>query len=215
MLFCLLLFISIQAKDLSVLKTNISKNSFEKEEIPYPLNRYSQNRISQKQRIELDSLVLKGIFAENRNYGEPIKPHEQINYKDIANYVAEEFEKHGYYYRKINYDAYSAQYLIEELSALGWSKNGCLERTQQGFKTLSIPMQTFEAYLKSKKHCYLNNPVTKWMLTNIEMVCDRNGNMMPQKAGNARVNKIDGPATIINGYVSFCDNVSVYLGDDN
>lgn len=138
-----------------------------------------------------------------------------INYKDIANYVWEEYEKHGYFYQKINYDSYSAQYLIEELSSMGWSKNGCLESTPQGFKTLSIPMQTFQAYLNSKKHCYLNNPVTKWMLTNIEMVCDRNGNMMPQKAGNVRANKIDGPATIINCYVSLCDNVSVYLGDDN
>ena len=138
-----------------------------------------------------------------------------INYKDIANYVLDEFQKHGYFYEHINYDSYSAAYLIEELASMGWSKKSCLVSTPQGFKTLSIPMQTFEAYLRSGKHCYLNNPVTKWMLTNIEMVCDRNGNLMPQKAGNVRANKIDGPATILNCYVSLCDNVSVYLGDNN
>lgn len=138
----------------------------------------------------------------------------QINYHDIADYVLDQFKKHGYFYSKINYDSYSAQYLIEELASMGWSKKSCLIPTPQGFKTLSVPMQTMEAFLKDKKLCYLNNPVTKWMFTNIELVSDRNGNLMPQKAGEKRGNKIDGPATILDALVSLCDDIDAYLGDE-
>ena len=138
----------------------------------------------------------------------------QINYHDIADYVLDQFKKHGYFYSKINYDSYSAQYLIEELASMGWSKKSCLIPTPQGFKTLSVPMQTLEAFLKDKKLCYLNNPVTKWMFTNIELVTDRNGNLMPVKAGEKRGNKIDGPATILDAFVSLCDDISAYLGEE-
>lgn len=138
----------------------------------------------------------------------------QINYHDVADYVMEQFQRHGYYYQHINYDSYSANYLIEELASMGWSKKSCLVPTIQGFKTLSIPMQTLEANLKDRRFCYLNNPVIKWMFTNCEMVTDRNANLMIKKAGEKRGNKIDGVSTILNAYVSLCENVDAYLGEE-
>lgn len=136
---------------------------------------------------------------------------QKINYNEVADYLSEEFEKHGYYYEHIAYDAWSASYLVDEIANRGWGKDYIQVPIRQGFKTLSIPVQTLWVYLKEKKICYLNNPVTKWMLTNVEMVPDRNGNMLPQKVNSNRANKIDGPATFFNIFAILCDNLKVYL----
>lgn len=136
---------------------------------------------------------------------------ELIDYHDIANYVANNFRKHGWMYLYLNYDRYSAQYLIEELAALGYAKDTCLIPTAQGAITLSIPMQTLEADLKQKRLCYQNNQVLKWMFSNVEVVQDRNGNYLPKKADDKRGRKIDGVSAILNIYVSFCKNMDYYL----
>lgn len=136
---------------------------------------------------------------------------ELIDYHDVANYVISNFQRHGWMYQFINYDSYSAQYLIEELASLGYMKEHCLKATRQGAITLSIPMQTLEAHLKENIICYQNNPVTKWMLSNVQLVKDRNGNYMPKKYDDKRDRKIDGVATILNCYVSLTQNIDYYL----
>lgn len=140
-----------------------------------------------------------------------ISGKELIDYHDVANYVASNFKTNGWMYHVINYDNYSAQYLIEELASMGYSKDYCLIATPQGAKTLSIPMQTLEAHLKEKKICYQNNPVTKWMLSNVELEQDRNGNYMMKKNSDKRERKIDGVSTLLNCYVSLCKNMNYYL----
>jgi phage terminase large subunit-like protein len=140
-----------------------------------------------------------------------ISGKELIDYHDVANYVASNFKTFGWMYHFINYDSYSAQYLIEELASMGYAKDFCLIATPQGAKTLSIPMQTLEAHLKENILCYQNNPVTKWMLSNVELEQDRNGNYMPKKASDKRERKIDGVATLLNCYVSLCKNMDYYL----
>lgn len=138
---------------------------------------------------------------------------ELIDYHDIANYVASNFKAFGWMYRYINYDRYSAQYLIQELASMGYSDGGCLIPTAQGAQTLSIPMQTLGAHLTAKTICYQNNPVTKWCLSNVQLEEDRNGNYMPKKSGDNREKKIDGVATILDCYVSLCENIDYYLNE--
>jgi len=135
-----------------------------------------------------------------------------IDYHDIANYIVGNHKKYGWIYQYINYDSWSANYLVEELSAMGFARDACLIPTPQGYKTLSVPMQTLETDLKEKILCYQNNDVTKWCFTNVEMVSDRNGNIMPKKVNDQRHRKIDGMAAILNTYVSFCANRDYYLG---
>lgn len=134
-----------------------------------------------------------------------------IDYHDVANYISNKFQQHGYMYKYINYDSYTASYLVEEIASLGYAKDYCLIPTYQGYKTLSIPMQTLEAHLKEKKLCYQNNPVTKWCLSNVELVQDRNGNYMPKKCNDSESRKIDGVATILDCYVSLCQNMQFFL----
>lgn len=141
-----------------------------------------------------------------------------IDYHDITKYVNDEIQTHGYYYQSICYDSYSAQYLVQELMGLGFSKcsniekmDGVMYAAPQGAKTLSIPMQQLYADLSSKKIVYQNNPVTKWMLSNVELEEDRNGNYLPKKADDKYGRKIDGVATILDCYVAFCQKKDYYL----
>lgn len=139
-----------------------------------------------------------------------ISGENQIEYKDIVDYVKTMKEIHGWRYRFINYDAWSASYLVDDLSAtLGFSKKHVLIPTRQGAQTLSIPIQEVEAHLKQKILVYQNNPITKWCLTNAEVVIDRNGNKLLDK-GN-EIQKIDGVATILNCYVSLVANKNRFL----
>jgi phage terminase large subunit-like protein len=136
-----------------------------------------------------------------------------IDYQMISDYVYNEMAiKRGITYLKINYDAYSATYLVKELESMGFSDK-CLSRTQQGFKTLSIPMQELESKFKEHKIIYQNNPVTKWCLSNVELVQDRNGNFMPKKPDNNKEKKIDGAATMINCFVGLVDNYENFISN--
>lgn len=134
-----------------------------------------------------------------------------IDYHDVANWFISNHHKYGWIYQYINYDSWSANYLIEEMSAMGFARDLCLIPTIQGYKTLSVPMQTLETDLKEKKIVYQNNDITKWCFTNVEMVQDRNGNVMPKKVNDQRHRKIDGMAVILNSYVSFSANRSYYM----
>lgn len=137
-----------------------------------------------------------------------------IDYHDISNHVMQMFREKGWIYQRIGYDRYSAQYLIDELDSMGFTKNKCLLPVAQGAKTLSIPMQTLESHLRNKVLVYQNNPVLKWMFTNVELVQDRNGNYMPKKMNDTKTKKIDGVATLLNCYVELIENYSYYMGED-
>lgn len=137
-----------------------------------------------------------------------ISGDSKIDYHDVSNYIIEQFQK-GVTYQFIMYDSYSATYLIDEISSFGFAKDKCLIPVIQGFKTLSIPMQTLEGYLKDKVILYQNNPITKWCFSNSVLVKDRNGNWMLDKSNYER--KIDGVSTILNCMVALCNNLDFFI----
>lgn len=136
-----------------------------------------------------------------------------IDYRCIVDYVYQElYEARGWNFIYINYDAWSAAYLVKELAGLGYSEKHVLKATRQGAQTLSIPIQELEANLKDKIIVYQNNPITKWCLSNATVEMDRNGNYLLQK-GNPK-QKIDGVATILNCYVSYLEHKEYFMGDE-
>ena len=138
-----------------------------------------------------------------------------IDYHDIANYVNSEFKKYGFTYDKIGYDRYCAQYLVEEISSLGWpsgGKNPCQIPVAQGFVSLSAPMAEAASLLKEGRIIHDHNPVFEWNLCNVQMVEDRNGNMMPDKAEGDQANKIDGFSTLLDCLFCYCQNKTLYTG---
>jgi len=138
-----------------------------------------------------------------------ISGDELINYRDIVDYVVGNYKNNGWRYIYINYDRWSAGYLINDLEAVGYSKSHVLIATAQGAKTLSIPMQELKANVKQKVLCYQDNPVTKWCWSNCEDEQDRNGNYVLRKGSYER--KIDGVATILNAYVSYIPNKEYFM----
>jgi len=129
----------------------------------------------------------------------------------VSNYVAANFQVYGWMYLQILYDSYSADFLVQELESQGYSRDDCLVPVHQGAKTLSVPMQILESHLKEKVADYLENPVTTWCLSNVEVEEDRNGNYMPRKNRNSSERKIDGFATILNAYVGLCKDIDYYM----
>lgn len=134
---------------------------------------------------------------------------DRIDYHDIIEYVQDKVFNHNYVYNGIGYDPWSASYLINDFEAMGFAKNYVLKEVRQGAKTLSIPMQEMESDIKSRIFCYQNNPITKWCLTNTEVLIDENENIRPAKSKYER--KIDGTLTILDAYTLYIENKDYYL----
>lgn len=134
---------------------------------------------------------------------------ELIDYRDIVDYMTEVTEKWGWRYMFIQYDPYSAGYLINDLEAIGYSKEHVLKKTYQGYKTLSVPIQEVGANMKENILSYQNNPVTKWCFSNANLTKDKNDNYLLTKGSYQR--KIDGVATILNCYVGYIPHKEFFM----
>jgi Phage terminase-like protein, large subunit len=133
-----------------------------------------------------------------------ISGKHNIVYSDVSNYILTFNGKTGCRVGWIYYDSYSAVYFIEELKKMGF--HDCVP-TIQGYKTLSVPMQTLGTEIKSHYVNYQNNPVTKWCLSNTEIDMDCNGNIKPKKYEDKRNLKIEGTAVLLNSFVGITDHM--------
>lgn len=132
----------------------------------------------------------------------------KINYKDIVAWFAELREEYGMYLYKCGYDSWSASYLVDELSDNYGKSN--IEAVIQGPKTMSGPMKTIYAELKSKKINYDNNPLLRWNLSNAAIETDRNDNIALVKTSNPK-RRIDGVASLIDAWVVMERNHEDYM----
>lgn len=136
-----------------------------------------------------------------------ISGDSQISYHDIIEYVINEINIHNFRYEFIGFDAWSATYLVEDFINHGFSKNYCLKPIRQGAQTLNLPISEVDSLLEEKRFCYLNNPVTQWCFSNVEMRLDeKNKTKQPIKAGEREVNKIDGYMTILDAVATYFDD---------
>ncbi len=124
-----------------------------------------------------------------------------ISYTDITDWFLEMLNDYSITPLWVYYDAWSANYWVEEMEAHGFIMEKCI----QGAKTLSLPMQEMGADLQAKKINYNNNPILKWCLTNTGIITDRNGNIVPIKDQSPKM-KIDGTASMLNSYVGLLDH---------
>ncbi len=130
----------------------------------------------------------------------------RINYSDVTAWFLEIVNDYGITPAWIYYDSYSAVYWVQEMQAQGFNMVKCI----QGYKTLSLPMQTLGQDLKAKRVNYNNNPLLKWCLTNTGLEEDRNGNLMPKKASNPKY-RIDGTASLLDAYTGLVNHYQEYL----
>jgi len=65
----------------------------------------------------------------------------------------------------------------------------------QGFVSMSAPAKQFETMIYQSRLLHDGNPVTAWMLGNVELATDPSGNIKPDKKRSPE--KIDGIVSII------------------
>ncbi|MDK9868756.1 terminase large subunit [Staphylococcus equorum] len=129
-----------------------------------------------------------------------------IDYSDITDWFLEMLNDFDITPLWIYYDNYSARYWVDEMEAYGFK----MIRTQQGARTLSLPMQNMGADLQKNKINYNNNPILKWCLTNTGVETDRNGNIVPIKNQSPK-RRIDGTASLLDAYVGLFDSYEQFL----
>jgi len=86
---------------------------------------------------------------------------------------------------------------------------GSMIPIRQGVATLSQPMTSMKADLKSKIIVYNDNPIDKWCLSNTEIKQDINANIQPFKSAD-RKKRIDGTISLLCGYIVLEDNKEDY-----
>lgn len=118
--------------------------------------------------------------------------------------ISEELDIYPYY---IGYDAWAAEYWVEEMSETFGKEN--MIKVHQGKKTLSTPMYRLKADLAAKMIVYNNNPIDKWCLSNTAVDIDRNGNISPHKGKNQR-RRIDGAAALLDAYTVLYNHEADY-----
>lgn len=118
--------------------------------------------------------------------------------------ISEELDIYPYY---IGYDAWAAEYWVEEMSETFGKEN--MIPVHQGKKTLSTPMHRLKADLSAKMIVYNNNPIDKWCLSNTAVDIDKNGNIQPHKGKNQR-RRIDGAAALLDAYTVLYNHEADY-----
>ena len=128
-----------------------------------------------------------------------------INYSDVTAWFIEMVKVHGITPAWVYYDAWSAVYWRDEMTANGFNMVKCI----QGARTMSIPMQNLAADLQAKRVIYNNNPILKWCLSNTCVEEDRNGNLMPKKSSNPR-RRIDGTCSLLDAYAGLFEHYTEF-----
>lgn len=157
-------------------------------------------------RVPWDAWIERGLVA--------VSGESAIDYHDVSKWFYGQVEEHGYYIRQIGYDAWSARYLVDEMSSLGFAEKECQVPVRQGNPSLIAPIQYVHNALISHTINYLDNPVLKWMLSNVEMTEDRNGNVLPIHKDLKKGNKIDGFSVMLDMVYVLVNNKLSYTGEE-
>ena len=134
-------------------------------------------------------------------------PGNKVHPKYVTQWFLEIRDEYGIYLPWIGYDAWSAEYWVEEMK--GYFGEEAMIKVYQGKKTLSSPMKNLGADLKSKLIIYNNNPIDKWCLSNTNTDTDRNGNIQPDKSKKRL--RIDGTSALLDAYVVLEQKKNDYL----
>lgn len=133
----------------------------------------------------------------------------KIDYKDVAEWFREIQINEDIYIFKIGYDSWSATYLVNELKG-EFGEDSCVP-VIQGMRTLSSPMQSLTADIRSKRVNYGNNRILAWCMFNVAVEKDKNNNIKPMKLNKTK-KRIDGFSSLLDAYVVYENHMDEYMG---
>jgi len=137
-------------------------------------------------------------------------PGNKVDKQVMVDWFLEMREEHGIYTTKIGYDPYHVDGSIQAQFKAAFGQNSFLP-IRQGVKTLSGPMKELKADLKANLIVHNQNPLLMWNMANVEVKCDTNGEIQPQKGIDPR-KRIDGLAALLDAYTVLQDNRADYEG---
>lgn len=91
------------------------------------------------------------------------------------------------------YDPWNAAVLVTELEKAGLE----MVAFRQGIQSFNYPTKEFEAKILTGSFRHGMNPVLRWMVDNLTVRSDTNGNIMPHKEQKMSYKKIDGVVALI------------------
>jgi phage terminase large subunit-like protein len=119
-------------------------------------------------------------------------PGRTVDYTFVERDILE--DSHKYTLQRLGYDPWNARGLERRLTAEGME----LVEIRQGPASLSAACKELERAVISGAVDHGNNPVAEWMVSNVEVVTDSNGNIKPAKPEhNASGKKIDGVSALV------------------
>lgn len=134
-------------------------------------------------------------------------PGNKVHHTYVTEWFLEMRDKYDIYIPWIGYDAWSAEYWVEEMR--GHFGPASMFSVHQGPKTLSLPMGALGADLDKKRINYNAHPIDRWCLSNTCTITDTNGNIKPDKGRKTR-RRIDGTAALLNAYTVLLDHQMEY-----
>ncbi len=137
-----------------------------------------------------------------------LSPGNKVHHKYVKDWFIEVQETLDIYITYVGYDAWSADYWVEDMA--GYFGSSAMIPVHQGKKTLSDPMKRLKNDLADKLIVYDNNPIDKWCLANTSYEEDKNGNIQPHKTSKP-TRRIDGTAALLDAYTILQDKQEEYL----
>lgn len=151
-------------------------------------------------KIPYDKWIERGLLRTSAG--------NKVHKDDITAWFVEVQEQMDIYLPWTGYDAWSAQYWVEDMR--GYFGQESMIPIHQGKKTLSDPMGQLGRDLESKKIIYNDNPICKWCLANTAKDEDKNGNIQPKKTTRP-TRRIDGTAALLDAYVVYQQKQGDYM----
>jgi phage terminase large subunit-like protein len=116
-------------------------------------------------------------------------PGNMISLKEIEEDIVIDSERH--LVSEVAMDSWGAREMAPSLQEQGFT----VVDVPMQVKHLSEPMKTIAALIDDERFHHDGNPAFVWMLSNVEVLEDRNGNIFPRKL--RAVNKIDAAVALI------------------
>lgn len=145
-----------------------------------------QDRIK-KENINILGWIQQGYLT--------VVPGETVDYEYVYNDILNDSKI--YNIKEIAYDRWQANFLIQKLNEN--IPNTSYIEFDQGLKKMSPATKQYEKAVLDKS-IIDNNPIMLWMIQNVQVKMDANGNYKPLKINKGSVKKIDGVVTSIMAY---------------
>lgn len=129
-----------------------------------------------------------------------LTPGETVDYEMVLQVIQQDVQKFGAV--SLGYDPWHAGMFERELD--GYIE---LRRYPQRYSGMAEPTQLFERYAIDGKLAHGGNPIASWMMSNVELKEDRQGNIMPMKP------RRDGHGKRIDGIVAAIMALHQIAGD--